>query len=116
MKLAFNLPGFKETLSKVKKNRCLMHDFIFEKPVPVVAKAIFSNPEIILCEQFQMYLLIQVIEYIIDKEPEKGFDIWKSAFGITCPTILFRGTGESTFLKRHSNVSIWNGKYDQVRQ
>ena len=75
VKLIMNRPGFKESLAKVDDNYCYLYDLLTKVKSPVVTMALFSNPEVIICEQYKMFIFKNIIQMIEEKKMTEAFKL-----------------------------------------
>jgi hypothetical protein len=60
-------------------------EVLIKKNSPVIFKALFSNPNIIVSEYHQSLILEQIIKVFISKEGDDYFDVYKYVFGSCSP-------------------------------
>lgn len=59
-----NKPSFTESLHKVSDNECYLFELLTKLKSPIVTMALFSNPEVIICEQYKMIIFNDVVQMI----------------------------------------------------
>lgn len=60
-------------------------------PKPVVLKGLFSNPNIIVPEFYQMLIFNIIVDKLISTEKDEYFEVYKCVFGSCPPFYLLRG-------------------------
>ena len=73
VKLVMSQPGFKESLAKVDDNYCYLYKLLKQVKTPVVTMALFSNPEVIICEQYRMFIFNHIIQLVEEKKSSEAF-------------------------------------------
>ena len=79
-------------LKKVQDNECYMETLIKRKSL-IIFQGLFSNPNIVVSEFYQMLIFVQLIEKMKAKDFDQTWDVYKCAFGTCIPDYLLRGRG-----------------------
>lgn len=81
-----------QTISKIVDNSCNFEKYI-ESDCPEVTAALFSRPDWLICESYQLTVLKQIFKFIKQRENDKAFYLIKVVCGPINPFHLIRGLG-----------------------
>lgn len=108
-KIIINSTGFDEKLANVTGNTCYMYKLILEKN-PIIQASLFSNPNMIIPEQYQFLLYNQAIDYLTHKDFDNGLLLYQLIFGGMDAKYLLRGIGDLQTTRavyyQHANEKI----------
>lgn len=68
VKMIMGVPEFRKTLGKVTENECYLHELLTTKHEPIVTMGLFSNPDVVICEQYKMIIFNDIIHMIMNKK------------------------------------------------
>ena len=80
------------SLSKVENNKCMLRWHIDKKSVKFIC-GLISSPRLIICEQFQYYIMQRVLNEVIKNELANAGFLMSFVFGNEMPTYMIRGDG-----------------------
>lgn len=64
VKLVMNKPEFKEKLGVVEDGECYLYKLLTHVKIPIVTMGLFSNPDIIICEQYKMIIFNDIVKLL----------------------------------------------------
>jgi len=114
VKMIMGVPEFRKTLGKVTENECYLHELLTTKHEPIVTMGLFSNPDVVICEQYKMIIFNDIIHMIMKRKYTEAFAMHQAIFGSICPNNLMRGAGDSA-AARSAEQAKMDSQYKMIK-